>query len=411
MRASASRSLTAAFRAVAFAAALLSSLGASAECQGKQPQLRSMIDLRIDKTLPGSGRSTMLVLGPAGEMIVAQTQSQGAISGLDSSGHALSWSVPVGGGRDGDIRWITRLGWMGNTLWVADPGFDQLALIDRAGKITKSLEYPSWVRPSWSDRRKYPVFAALEPVALYSDGTWLVRPYQERSVMSTPEFDPTSSYLMRIAENGSIQRVIARLPRDESRIDVTAGNNDRRVAIPFRAIPFRAQNMWDVSSDGARVVLVATSLHGADSATYRVTEIGAKGDTIFSRRFPFVPVPISRQTIDSVRMRITHGIGGRSTDETRDFMVKQLPPVYPPIESVVVGRDGTTWIELRHTTPEHSWLALDAGGAPIGVAEFPKEFVLRAAERGRVWGFNNDGDHLSAIVRYKILPPAAPAKR
>ena len=187
--------------------------------QARAPQLRAVVDQRVENALPQASRSAVLTISPSGEMIVAGAQLSGGIRGFDSTGRALPWSIPFGNGIDAEIRWVWRMGWTGHTLWAADPGFGQLALIDRSGKVTKSLEYPSWVRPSWADRRKFPVFGGVEPLALYADGSWLVHPSKERSVVATPDYDNAFGYLMRIKENGSMERVVARGPRNDTRGD------------------------------------------------------------------------------------------------------------------------------------------------------------------------------------------------
>jgi hypothetical protein len=378
--------------AIAFIAALSVRAGA----QAKAPQLRAVQDLRVDQTTPTPNRSAAFTVGPSGEMLVASGQLSGAIRGFDSTGKPLSWSVPFGNNRDLEIRWVWRMGWTGNSLWVADPGFKQIALIDGSGKVTKSLEYPSWVRPAWADRRKFPVFAGLEPLALYADGSWLVRPSNERSLVSTPEYDNSYSYLVRMSEGGSIEKVIARIRRGGVPPDPRVRSTSQAI-FPAFGLP-----VWDASTDGSRVVVVSTALTGADSATYRVTAIGARGDTVFSKQFPFVPVAMSKQSIDSVRMRYTRSLGDRASDAVREEMMKRLPWAYRPIEGVLMGRDQTVWIELRSTAPEHLWLVLDTKGEAIGSVRLPSEFVARVAERGRVWGFDREADRVTALVRYRI---------
>ena len=377
-----------------------------APAQARTPQLHAAVDLRIEKPLSEASRSPMMTVGPSGEMIVASGQVSGTVRGFDSTGRAFAWSLPIGNNRDSEIRWVWRMGWVDKTLWVADPGFAQLALIDRGGKVTKSLEYPSWVRPSWADRRKFPVFGGVEPLALYADGSWLVRPSKERSLVATPEYDNTSGYLMRIKENGSVERVVARVPRNDARVDFRFRNAPEASAPSYAPL-----TLWDVSSDGSHVVVVTTALGGADSATYRVTALSGLGDTLYSRRIPFVPVPMSKQSIDSVRSRFSRSIGRRSAEEVGEAAVKQLPWAYPPVERLIAGCDQTTWIELRSTTAEHTWLVLDATGTPTGTVVFPKAFVLRAAKRDRGWGFDRDSDRVSSLVRYKVVAGAAPSKR
>jgi len=377
--------------------AFIAVVSARGGAQAKTPQLRAVQDLRVDQTTPTPNRAAALAVGPSGELLIASGQPSGTIRGFDSTGKPLSWSVPFGNNRDLEIRSVWRMGWVGNSLWVADPGFTQIALIDRAGKVTKSLEYPSWVRPAWADRRKFPVFVGLAPLAIYADGSWLVRPAKERSLVSTPEYDNSYSYLLRISESGSIEKLIARVPRGGALPDPSVRNASQATFPAFAPL-----TVWDASTDGSRVVIVSTALTGADSAAYRVTAIGARGDTVFSTLFPFVPMPMSKQSIDSVRMRYNRSIGDRSSDVVREEAVKRLPWAYPPVEGLVVGRDQTVWIELRSTAPEHVWLVLDAKGETIGTVRLPKEFVARVAERGRVWGFDRDADRVTALVRYRI---------
>jgi len=379
------------------AIAFIALVSARGGAQAKATQLRAVQDLRVDQTTPTPNRSAVITVGPSGEIIVASGQLSGAIRGFDSTGKPLSWSVPFGNNRDLEIRWVWRMGWTGNSLWVADPGFKQIALIDRAGKVTKSLEYPSWVRPAWADRRRFPVFAGLDPLALYADGSWLVRPSNPRSLVSTPEYDNSYSYLARMSEGGSIEKLIVRVPRGGPPPDPRMRSTSQAIFPASGPLP-----VWDASTDGSRVVVVSTALTGADSATYRVTAIGARGDTVFSKPFPFVPVPMSKQSIDSVRTRYNRSIGDRASDVAREEAVKRLPWAYPPVEGVLAGRDQTVWIELRSTAPEHMWLVLDTKGETIGTVRLPKEFVARVAERGRVWGFDRDADRVTALVRYRI---------
>jgi hypothetical protein len=380
-------------------------LSGAVAAQSRPPQLHAVVDLRIDKTLPATNRTAALIVSPSGDLIVATSQPGGAIRAFDSTGRPLPLNVPIGNDRDSEIRWISRIGLMGSTLWVADPGFSQLALIDRAGKVTKSLEYPSWVRPAWADRRKYPVFAGVEPLALYADGSWLVRPSRERSLVSTPDYDKSFNYIMRIAENGSVQKVVARLPRDDRRFEMRFNGPSQS------AVVVAPLTIWDVAVDGSRLMVATAVLHGADSASYRVTALSPRGDTIYSKKFAFVPVPITQQTIDSVRSRYNVASRGRSVDEARDEMVKQLPWAYPPIESMVVGRDQTTWIGLRSPGADRTWIVLDGSGATLGVVSLPKGFSPRAAESDRVWGFERDDFHVTALVRYKVQPANGTAKR
>ena len=392
--------------AVIIAAALTSNPQLAAS-QARPPQLRAVQDLRIEKGFTTGTRLATVLPGPAGELMVTPLQTVGTIAGFDSTGRPLSWSVSIGG-RESELRWVSRMGWSGNTLWVADPGYEQIALIDRAGKVTKSLEYPAWIRPSWADRRKYPVFEGLEALALYSDGTWLVRPTgDEVSLTSAPEYDKNYHYFMRVGENGSIKRVIGRAFRDDPFMEIKSRGTERRVTVPFRG----AAVVWNVAADGSRIVIAATSYRGADSATYRVTALGERGDTAFSRKFPYSPVPITKKSVDSSVARFSRTVGDLSPEQVRDLVAKQIPPSYPAVQEVVVGRDKTTWLGLHATGADREWIILDPAGAAIGTVALPKQVTVRAADRNQAWAVESNGENVVAVLRYKIVSGPPPAKK
>src|SRR4051812_38484233 len=173
------------------------------------PGLGVVEDLRIPLAEVRAQRGTIILVGSDGRMIAAP-QWGGDMIAFDSTGKPLPGKQPVGGPKDPEITFIAALGWVGKTMWVHDPRSDQIALVDPQLKVTKSLETPKWVRPTWADRRKYPVFARFEPLAVYPDGSWLVVPSSERSLVDTPDYDKSMRYFLRVTESGSIQRAIAR---------------------------------------------------------------------------------------------------------------------------------------------------------------------------------------------------------
>ena len=375
------------------------------DAQAKPPQLKATADLRIDSALMTPIRQAIILPGPSGEIVVSPQEAQGTIRWFDASGRALPFKVPVAYGRDSDIRWVTRLGWSGSALVAIDPGFRQMAVLDRAGKVTKSLEYPSMIRPAWADRHKYPLFSRYDPVAVYANGDLLVRPAEPKELMSTKDYDSTYSYFMRTNENGAILRVIGRVPRNEGTLERRSGNS-RWV---YR-VPFFPRTMWDIAPDASRIAIVSQALKGADSASYRVTVIGEKGDTLLSKKYPVTLVSILKKTADSAVARVSGGLRDHPIDELRALVAKEMPLVYPPIESVILGADQTIWLQVHSTGGDRQWLALDAAGTAIGIASVPKNFVARAGDRAHLWGFEAEGEQLRSLVRYSITAGTA-AKR
>jgi len=372
------------------------------DAQAKPPQLKATVDLRIDSALTNPVKQAAILPGPAGEIVVSPQEAQGTMRWFDGAGRALPFKLPVSYGRDADVRWITRLGWAGSTLFAIDPGFRQIAVLDRAGKVTKSVEYPSMIRPGWSDRHKYPLFSRYDVLALYANGDLLVRPAEPKELMSTKEYDSTYSYFMRTNENGSIQRIVGRVPRNEGVLQRRSGGS-RWV---YR-VPLFPRTMVDVAPDGSRIAIVSQSLAGPDSASYRVTLLGEKGDTILTKKFAATLVAIPKKSVDSALARVSGSLRDHPVEELRGLVAKGIPAFYPPVEGLVLGADQTIWLQLHSTIADRQWLALDPAGNPIGIASVPRSFVVRAADRTHLWGFEAEGDQLRALVRYSVTAGTA----
>jgi hypothetical protein len=215
--------------------------------------------------------------------------------------------------------------------------------------------------------------------------------------MSTKEYDSTYSYFMRTNESGSIQRVIGRVPRNEGTLERRSGNSRW-----IYRVPFFPRTMWEIAPDASRLAIVSQTLKEPDSASYRVTVLGEKGDTVFSKKFPTTLTAIPKKTVDSAVARVSGTLRDHPLDELRGLVAKEIPPVYPPVEGLIFGADKTIWLQVHSTGADRQWLALDPAGVPIGVASFPKNFVARAADRTHVWGFETEGDQLRTLVRYAI---------
>lgn len=322
-------------------------------------------ELRIPIPEVRAQRGASLLVGPDGRMI-SIPQWGGDMIAFDSAGKQLPYKQTIGGPTDPEIRYAERFGWVGKTMWVWDPPSQQIALVDPQLKVTKSLEIPSWIRPSWADRRKYPVFGRMGAVALYPDGTWLVVPSSPKSLVDTPEYDKTMSYMVRINENGSIQRTIARIPWLPNA--PRGGRPDAGKKGPPRNFAF-----WLASVDGSRILIGVPSTTAGDS-NHVVTVIGEKGDTIYSRSMYFAD----------------------------------------PVAGARIGRDGSAWLQLRGRTGDRTWLGLDPSGRERGTITFENNTFIHEADASRLWTTEKVGN-TQLLVRYKITnaPPLrtpAPSK-
>ncbi len=120
--------------------------------------LRIVDSLKID--LKGLKIEPPLYLFPApkkGLILYAQWR---AVWSFDSLGKRL-WSKSYNwDDRDRtdkrdrpEVGEVTAVGWDANGVWVSDAAWEQVALLDQYGNVDKSIEIPSWVRPSFANRK------------------------------------------------------------------------------------------------------------------------------------------------------------------------------------------------------------------------------------------------------------------
>jgi hypothetical protein len=325
------------------------------------PALGIVEELRVPLPEARAMRGSSLLVGADGRMI-AVPQWGGEMVAFDSAGKQLPYKQTIGGPTDPEIRYAEWFGWVGKTMWVWDPPSSQIALVDPQLKVTKSLEIPTWIRPTWADRRKYPVFGRIGAMAVYPDGTWLVIPSNPKSLVDTPEYDKTMSYMVRINENGTIQRTIARVPWLPN--VPRGGRPDSGKKAP------RKFAFWLASPDGSRILIGIPSTTPGDS-NHVVTMIGEKGDTIYSHPRYFAD----------------------------------------PVAGARIGRDGSVWLQLRGRTGDRTWLGLDPSGRERGTITFENNTFIHDADASRLWTTEKVGN-TQLLVRYKITnapPPRTPA--
>jgi len=283
-------------------------------------------------------------------------------------------------------------------------------LVDSTGRVFTSIENPSWIHPSWAERRKYPVFASMEAFAVYRDETMLVLPGRARALLDTPGYDRSGIHLLRATWGGSIQRTVAMLPEGENAVVLNGKGCQRRVA----TIPFGSRTMWSVAADGSRIVVARPGVSTADSGTVRVTAIGERGDTLFARAIGQPAVRVAQATIDNL-LANQRACGVFSADAIRDSLSRRIAPFKSFVLNVMVGRDQTTWITLHaaaDTSSERTVIGLDERGEVIGAVTLSANQMLVGADRAHLWVTEVDKPRTPAtIVRFRLVAtPARPPR-
>jgi hypothetical protein len=380
-------------RAVAVSAAV--ALSASLHAQPPAPRWTLVPEMRIDGNANDLVPVQWFDVSSKGSIVVAQPQDK-AIRIFSATGASLGKFGRAGQG-PGEFENVNRAGWIGDTIWVMDAMQRRLTFVSPRLTFMRSVSMIQ-ARPLPADAARVPVMSFINVNAVYPDGSVLAstQPSVE-GLLATPGA-VTSAY-SHIAPDGVIRRIVARLPEDGGSVNIKTADG----GVYGASTPFYASTLRDDASDGSRIAFVSTAMSGRDANTFGVTVIGAKGDTIFSRRYPFTPVPLPRAAYDSVLdLRLARAMIPEQRAALRSF---SRPPAYPPLSLVLVGRDGTIWIRLRTVSQGRPWLVLDPKGEPIGSLMLSAEQAgIAVADRQNVWTLEADADGVQSIVRYRIQP-------
>jgi hypothetical protein len=110
---------------------------------------------------------------------------------------------------------------------------------------------------------------------------------------------------------------------------------------------------------------------------------------------------------DSIVDAMSGGGAGRMTasDLRASFY---FPDSYPPVNAVVAGADGTTWVAReRRDGVASTWEVFDRGGQPLGRVEAPPGLTLHHADEDAIWGVVTDELDSPYVVRYSLARPAS----
>lgn len=141
--------------------------------------------------------------------------------------------------------------------------------------------------------------------------------------------------------------------------------------------------------------------------TFRVARIGAGGAVLFDRRIPYQPQPLTQTHRDSAIAEAARRFADSrfAGTDIRAMMAEGmfLPPLLPPVTTLLAARDGTTWIERERIDPVRSrWEVLDVRGVVVATVTTPRIFRAMYADSLGLWGTEAVGTDRLAVVRYRV---------
>jgi hypothetical protein len=338
-------------------------------------------------------------------VIAAAIDDEGGIYSLHSGESAVRVHNAAGaplltigrsGEGPGEFRRASALGIRGDTLWVLDTSLNRFSFFDRLGGLLRS-------RDIRIDAGRDPSKRPPVPRGLLADGTIWGEPHA--SPFAIADGTITENAVVRMGWDAAVMDTLFRRSVANT---VWRGDHPSGTSWSIGSQPFADNDLVGISSNRREIVSVQRAATDAASAEFTVTKLTLNGDTIWARAFKYAPRSIPEGVVDSVVdefgaavLRGSDSAGGRGRALALASFYR--PPALPPVSSLLLGRDGSVWLQRENTgAKESDWWVLDVDGAMYGSVAFPANASLLAAEHGRVWAMVFDSLDVPYITRYAV---------
>lgn len=337
-------------------------------------------------------------IGPDEEIYIPQPRER-RIRVYSADGSLLRTIGRFGQG-PGEFQTITRLGWRGDTLWVADRQLRRISLFSPDGEVYSTL------------RVDLPAFRGTNPVepgGLLSDGSVVAVPriFSEDVVSGKILEYP----LLRASQDGTVLDTIVWLSLEHSKAGVQ--NRDAPWRGLYRSPPFPDNPLWQFLPDGSALIVVdRLAPESPDDAEIGVHKLSVAGDTLWSRRYAFAPELVARSVKDSAIDEWVErvldargpGISNPIVAERRVREALFLPDYHPGVlgSRFAVGPDGSMWLPVRQATePKQAYWLISPEGELV--AQMPRTFEIFLGTEEVVWGRETDELDVSYLVRARAV--------
>lgn len=337
-------------------------------------------------------RISALTTDSIGNIYVVQPLD-GVVRIYGPDGSPLS-SLGRRGDGPGEFRVPLQSGWLGDTLWVADPSGHRVTLF-RDRILVGGFRF--------SGPELGPEFNPPSPVAVLEDGALLFGAVPRSGGDGRRAVEVGAA--LRAAIDGSNSRAVAMLRFTE--FPAVASPRGSSLVVSYQ--PFDDRTLIRVSPEGGLIVVVDRPVAtGRRAAAFTIVGLSAQGDTLFHRRIDYRPIGLTREIVDRVVDLPDERLAERFP--SRDAALKAirsallLPDFLPPISDLAVGRDQSIWLRREDLgSGSVEWLVLDKNGNAVGQLAAPRGTKILQAAPEHVWAVEEDELGVPYIVRYRVL--------
>jgi hypothetical protein len=328
------------------------------------------------------------------ENIYARVASEGTILVFGPDGRFIRRIGRKGEG-PGEFQIAGAHGLIGDTLWVTNWPTPRMSLFRKDGSHLSTRR--TWVA---SDRRQ----ATHEGMwSLLRDGRAFV--FVDPLVPVRTAGRPKLPLLIGTREMQNVD-TLALLPNPRGLFVAGVGS--------WSFAPVPSSPLVATSSAGAAIAMAEWDRSRPEVVTLRVvapdgTERLRRKLELPSRAIPRnvrdslldLGVEKARPQLDAARRR------GADLGASNERLVERgldLPDHYPPVRDLVIGVDGTLWLERFGAGRRGDWLVLDERGEPFFQVQLAPTFEVQQASATDVWGTDRDELDVSYLVRLRLTP-------
>lgn len=361
------------------------------------PRLELIEELRIgsvDDPDVGFSDVSDVVIGEEGLLYVLE-RAEKEVRVYDEGG-ALVRRFGGAGSGPGEFESPTRLGLLGDTLWVSDTRQQRLSLFRRDGTFINSYSpTPSAIEPAPG------IHVMLRVGGLSADGTltsaWAV---------AIPVDPPTDTFhipIVRMDTTGAILDTIRMQPwAFPERSSITVGGQQ----VPAPGAP-STDPLYIDAPDGGTFVIERPIAPDVDTGVFTVSRTDASGDTIYVHDYRYRPRPWNDAAVDSLISGYSAIFNAIQVDpdaaaaELRSTIV--LPAFQPGVSGASAGRDGSLWVHIEDAASARTeWIVLDPDGIARGAVALPRRTSVQQVNGEMVWVEEPDDVDVPWLVRYRV---------